>query len=117
MGSKEKLIPLVVELMDLTIDMLDAQATRKYMENKILNLLASKISEPSNKDYAALQARCERFKKALKRIELVGHGGTPFSIAECKRIANESLSGEGKEVENDDDDNYDVDQAFSFMND
>lgn len=54
-----------------------------------------------DKSIAALHAKCDRYEKALKDIELVGHGGTPFSIAECKRIANEALAGDGeKEVGN-----------------
>lgn len=46
------------------------------------------------------QARCDRYEQALKDIELVGHGGTPFSIAECKRIASKALAWDGeKQVE------------------
>lgn len=59
-------------------------------------MAATALGELFQVEHAALQAKCDRYEKALKEIELVGHGGRPFSIAECKRIANEALSGEGE---------------------
>jgi hypothetical protein len=44
----EKFIPLAVEIVDLTIDMLSADARRSYMEQAIAKLIAAKYKEVSN---------------------------------------------------------------------
>lgn len=70
-------------------------------------------------NYATLQARCDIYEKALKEIRYVhksSDSSAAWQLNQAQNIAIQALSGEGKEVENDDDDNYDVDQAFSFMN-
>jgi hypothetical protein len=45
----------------------------------------------------ALQAKCERYEKALTQIEALGEGATILHLRTCKKVANEALSaGDGK---------------------
>jgi hypothetical protein len=43
-----------------------------------------------------LQAKVERYEKALKNIEVLGDGATIMHLRTCKKVANEALAGEGE---------------------
>jgi hypothetical protein len=47
--------------------------------------------------HKALQAKCERYEKALKNIEVLGDGATIMHLRTCKKVANEALAGEGED--------------------
>jgi hypothetical protein len=46
--------------------------------------------------HKALQAKCERYEKALKNIEVLGDGATIMHLRTCKKVATEALAGDGE---------------------
>jgi hypothetical protein len=52
-----------------------------------------------DKNIAALQAKCDRYEKALKDIELLGDGATITHLRTCKKVATEALAGDGGKEE------------------
>lgn len=98
--SKDTYIPLVVEIMDLTIDMLSAGARRSYMENALIKLISSKLLVINTVENQALQAKCDKYEKALKEISTlqISSGAPENWLAFAVRTANEALSAGGGNI-------------------
>jgi uncharacterized coiled-coil DUF342 family protein len=69
---------------------------RKYNEMKQENATLYAKSKNLDELLDELQARCDRYEKALKEIEILGDGATIMHLRTCKKVANEALNGEGE---------------------